>query len=150
MPGTGSWTASAGRCTPRRRRRPKVAAAIVAPVEPWLTSASARPSATSARGADDRGLGPRADRGHRIVLVADPLPAGDDLDALDAVEAELARRAEDAQLDAVGGGRAGALGERLESLLGAEPVEGDGRAARGGHHSCGSGVPAVGSSDRVR
>ena len=48
LPGTGSCTARAGRCTPFSRRRPKVAAAIAAPVEPALTIASARPSATSA------------------------------------------------------------------------------------------------------
>jgi len=41
-------TASEGRCTPFSRRRPKVAAAIVAPVEPRLTIAAALPAATSA------------------------------------------------------------------------------------------------------
>jgi hypothetical protein len=47
LPGTGTRTASAGRCTPRSRRSPKVAAAIVAPVEPALTIAAELPSATS-------------------------------------------------------------------------------------------------------
>ena len=135
MPGTGSCTASAGRCTPCSRRSPKVAAAIVAPVEPGLTIASARPSATSRGGPHHRGLRLGADRGHRVLLVADPLRGRDDLDPVDAVEAQLAGRAEDANADPVGGGQPRALGEHVEALLGPEAVEGDGHAAPGGHYS---------------
>ena len=127
LPGTGSCTASAGRCTPFSRRRPKVAAAIVAPVEPALTIASARALGDVAGGAHDRGLGLGADRGHRVLVVADPLRGRDHLDPVDAVEAELVRRAEDADADPVGGGEPRALGEHVEALLSAEPVEGDGR-----------------------
>ena len=142
LPGTGSRTASAGRCTPFRRLRPKVAAAIVAPVEPWLTSASALPLGDVAGGAHDRGLGPGAHRGHRVLLVADRLLGRHHLDPLGPVEAELPGRAEDADPDPVGGGGASALGQSLEALLGAEPVEGDGGAVPGRHYSSVSGVPA--------
>jgi hypothetical protein len=46
-PGTGTSTASAGRCTPRARFTWNSPAASAAPVEPPETSASARPSATA-------------------------------------------------------------------------------------------------------
>ena len=83
-----------------------------------------------AGGAHDRGLGLRPDRRHRVLLVADPLRGLDDLDPLDAVEAERALGPEDAHADAVGGGQPGALGEHVEALLGPVAVEGDGDAAR--------------------
>ena len=70
---------------------------------------------------------------------------------VDAVEAEqLVGRAEDAHADPVGGGGAGALGEHLEALLGAEAVEGDGHGpASAGIYSSevwGSGAAASGIS----
>src|SRR3954470_23020236 len=46
-PGTGTRTATAGRCTPRIRFRWKSPAASAAPVEPGVTNAPARPSFTA-------------------------------------------------------------------------------------------------------
>ncbi len=57
----------------------------------------------------------------------------DHLHPVDALEAEAARRSEDPHPDAVGGGKPRALGERLEALLSAVAVEGNGDAAPGGH-----------------
>ena len=82
-----------------------------------------------ARRPHDRGLGLGANRGNRVLLVADRVRARHDLDPVDAVEAQLGRRAEDADPDPVGGGQPRALGEGVEALLGAEAVEGDGHAA---------------------
>ena len=91
LPGTGSCTASAGRCTPLSRRRPKVAAAIVAPVEPRLTIASARALGDIGGGAHDRGL---LLRPHRAApgrpRCRSTRSVGDHLDPVDPVEAELA------------------------------------------------------------
>jgi hypothetical protein len=42
------------------------------------------------------------------------------------------------------GGGARSLGESVEALLGAEAVEGDGRAAPGGHYSSVSGAAGAG------
>ncbi len=79
-------------------------------------------------GAHDGGLLPGADRGNRILVVADPLRGGDDLDPVGAVEPELLGRAEDAQTDPVGCCKARALGEHVEALLGPEAIQGHGRA----------------------
>ena len=76
LPGTGTSTASAGRCTPRERFTWNRPAASAAPVEPPETSASARPSATActactieAFGVDAhgaRGIGGLGDRDGRV------------------------------------------------------------------------------------
>ena len=73
LPGTGSCTASAGRCTPLSRRRPKVAAAIVAPVEPWLTIAPELPSATSRAARTTEASFFSLTRLDRVLVVADPI-----------------------------------------------------------------------------
>src|ERR1700742_3010769 len=66
--------------------------------------------------------------------VGDPISAGAAVtDDGDAAQAELLGRAEDAHADAVASGAAGALGEHVKALLGAEAVEGYGGAAPGGH-----------------
>ena len=123
-----------------------MAAAIVAPVEPGLTIASARPSATSAaaRTTEASFLARTAGTGSSSLPIHSR--GRDDLDPVDAVEAELVGRAEDAQPDPVGGGQPRALGEHVEALLGAEAVEGDGHAAPGRHRYSASG--AAPRSDR--
>ena len=120
----GIGTASAGRCTPLSRRRPKVAAAIVAPVEPRLTIAAALPSATS-RAARTTEASLVADRLDGVVLVADPFGGRDHLDPVHPLQPERALRPEDPHPDPVGGGAAGALGQYVETLLRPETVEGD-------------------------
>ena len=82
-----------------------------------------------AGGEHDRGLGLRADRRHRILLVGDPLRGRHHLDPVDPVEAELALGTEDADADPVGGGEPRPLGEHVETLLSPVPVEGNGHAA---------------------
>ena len=141
----GERTASAGRCTPFSRRRPKVAAAIVAPVEPRLTIAAALPLGDVARGADDRGLFAVAHRLHGVVVVADPFGGRDHLDPVDPVEAERALRPEDPYADAVGGRAAGALGKNVETLLRPVTIQGDRRRAALRHGRPESAVVTVGS-----
>ena len=59
-PGTGTWTASAGRWTPCSRLSANSAAVIAAPVDPALTSACERPSPTSAAASTIEAPGLRA------------------------------------------------------------------------------------------
>ena len=148
MPGTGSRTASAGRCTPCRRRRPKVAAAIVAPVEPVLTIAPERPSATSRAARTTEASGFERTARNRVLLVGYPLRGRDHLDPLDPVQAQLLGRPEDPHPDPVGGGEPRPLGEDVEPLLRPEPIQGDGHAAPGGHHSWASEGAAGASATR--
>ena len=73
-------------------------AASAAPVEPALTSASARPSATALRGLHDRRVGLRAHRPRRLLVVGDRDRRVDELDRRRTLVAEcrldLVRRAE--------------------------------------------------------
>ena len=144
MPGTGSRTASAGRCTPRRRRRPKVAAAIVAPVEPWLTIASALPSATSraARTTEASFFARTAGTGSSSL----PIHSVVGTTSIPSTPASPSSSGpEDAEPNPVRGGHPRALGQHLEALLGTEAIEGDGHAGRGIVYSV-SGAGAVGST----
>ena len=99
-----------------------------------------------AGGPHDRGLLPGPHGGHRVLVVADPLARRDDLDPVDAVQAQLRRRPEDAQSNPVRGRHPGALGQHVEALLGAEAVEGDGDATPRRHRYSVSGAGAVGST----
>ena len=112
-----------------------MAAAIVAPVEPGLAIASERPSATSraARTTDASAFERTA--GHRILLVGDPLGGRNDLDPVDAIQAQLLGRAEHPNADPVGRREARALGKHVEALLRPEAIQGDGHAAPSGHYS---------------
>ncbi len=108
---------------------PKVAAAIVAPVEPQTDERVGATLGHLTGGADNRGFLLRPHRRYRVLVVADELGGVDDLDLLDVVEPERAPRSEDADTNPVGGGQAGALCEHVKALLSAVAVEGHGHRA---------------------
>ncbi len=146
MPGTGSRTASAGRCTPWSRRRPKVAAAIVGAGRAGADHRVGGVLGDVAGGAHDRGLPLGAHRRHRVLVVADPLAGRHHLDSVDPVEVEAAAGTEDTDANAAFGGAPGALGEHLEALLGPVPVEGHGDAAAPRRHGYSESEEAAGVS----
>ncbi len=111
------------------RRRPKVAAAIVAPVEPQLTIASAASSATSraASTTEASGLARTAGTGSSSLPIHSAVATTSTPSTPS--RPSSAGGPEDADADPVGGGEARALGEHVETLLSAVPVEGNGDAA---------------------
>ena len=151
LPGTGSWTASAGRCTPlqaaqaegrgghrrpgragadhRRRRRPRRRRRRRAPPRPpaWRAPRAPGPPRCRSTPRSGRPRSPRRRRGRARSggpKTRTPIPSA--------------------------AASAGALGEHLEALLGPEAVEGDGHAAPGRHYSSASGAAARRLGDRVR
>ena len=144
--GPGAATASAGRWTPFSRRSPKVAAAIVAPVEPGLAIASERPSATSAaaRTIEASFLARTAGTGSSSLAIHSAV--GTTSIAVDAVEPELASAGPKTRtrIPSAAAGAAPSASD-AEALLGPEAVEGHGHGARTRRYSS-----RVGGSRRRR
>ena len=79
-PGTGSSTATAGRCTPGSRLMCRSPAASAAPVEPAVTSGIGPPGRERLGGLHDRRVLLRPDGPRRLLVVPDPDRRVDHLD----------------------------------------------------------------------
>ena len=111
------------------RRSANRAAVIVAPVEPALTSACERPSATSAAARTTDAPGVAAHRGDRVVVVGDLVRCLEHLDAVHAPQRrQLLRVPEHAHADPVGRRGAGAGDDHLTAPVDPAAVQGDGCA----------------------
>ncbi len=108
----------------------------MAPVGPALTSASERPSATSAAAITiEASWRERTAATGSSALVISPVASISSTPSTAASASSSAVVAEDAQRDAVGGGGRAPVDEGLDAQLGAAPVERDGRGASGTYSS---------------